>query len=191
MEKLWVDRIDRIIAGRLDRKGIIHTKSYQRARVVQALSKYSNVMLLHDSKSAREIIDRFKRSPSPCVLVSPSVEEGYDFIGDLARYQIIAKVPFMDTRSALAKARSTEDKDWVYYEASQSIVQMHGRIVRAMDDFGETFIVDEHFTWFRKRVVWPKSFRLTWRDVQVSAIPAPPPLATSPTSAIPSTLSSR
>lgn len=139
----WVDRIDQIIEGRLDRKGIIHTVSYERADFLMRKSQYRGIMLSHDSKNARAVVEEFKKAPAPALLVSPSVHTGYDFPYDAARYQIIGKVPFPDGRSALVKARSAVDQRYQTEVAITKLVQMVGRIVRGPQDWGETFITDD------------------------------------------------
>jgi Rad3-related DNA helicase len=143
----WIKRIDHIIGRRLDRKGIIHSVSYTRAKEIQRHSEYGVRMMLHDSTNTREVIEAFKRSKDPVILVSPSVTTGYDFKGDYARWQIIAKVPFPDSRDLVMKARVVRDKEYRDYVTIVNLIQMAGRIVRAEDDWGETFIIDDHFSW--------------------------------------------
>lgn len=172
--RIWTNRIDAIIGQRLDRKGIIHTRSYQRARDIVLRSRHSDIMLTHTTNNARETIAAFKRAPAPCVLVSPSVEEGFDFPGDECRYQIIAKVPFIDGRGAITKARAKSDRGFLNYVAALSLVQMVGRGMRSLDDYCETFIIDDHWAWFRRSAVFPRWFKQAW--VQSSTIPAPAPL---------------
>lgn len=159
----WVRRIDEIVGDRLDRKGLIHARSYARAEEIKARSKYGHVMLIHDRTSTQRVVDRFKRSEPPCVLVSPSVEEGIDFPYDLCRYQILCKIPFLDTRDTLTKSRVDSDKKYSNYVTSQTIMQTAGRIVRAPDDYGETLVIDDHWEWFRWAGVFQQYFRDAWR----------------------------
>lgn len=147
-----VRRVDQIIDARLDRKGIVHTVSFDRAKQIMRWSRHSSVMLLNDSKlrDTAEVIERFKQSGAPRVLVTPSVKEGYDFAGDLAEYQVIYKVPLLNRKSSpIADARCKEDPDYDNFQAMQSIVQMSGRIVRSDTDAGETIITDDAWgNWF-------------------------------------------
>jgi Rad3-related DNA helicase len=171
----WMNRIDNIIADRLDRKGIIHTRSYARARLIMERSRHHDILVGHSSSDARSVIERFKNSSEPMVLVSPSVETGYDFPGDECRFQIIAKVPFIDGRSPVIKARTSTDKHYLNYIAALSLVQMVGRGMRSADDRCETFILDDHWTWFRKAAEFPGWFRSSWR--KQSQVPTPPVLS--------------
>jgi Rad3-related DNA helicase len=164
--RIWLNRIDDIIDGRLDRKGIIHTRSYDRAKAIMERSRHSPIMIAHTTRTAREAIERFKRASAPCVLVSPSVEEGYDFPMDECRYQILAKVPFVDTRSAVIRARARSDKTYLNYLTALSVIQQTGRGMRAEDDLCESLMIDDHWVWWKRaaRDMFPKWFRAAWRD---------------------------
>jgi Rad3-related DNA helicase len=129
-------------------------------------------MLGHTTRTARDTIAAFMRAKAPCVLVSPSVEEGYDFAGDMCRYQIIAKVPFVDMRSLLMQARVRSDKNYSNYLTALSIIQQVGRGMRAEDDWTETFIIDDHWTWISrvmmKQGLLPKWFTAAMRTATVA-----------------------
>jgi Rad3-related DNA helicase len=169
LEKVWLNRIDGIIGGRLDRKGIVHTRSYDRAKAVEAGSKHGRALYTHGSRNTRDVVDRFKRAKPPAVLVSPSLETGWDFPHEECRYQILAKVPFVDTRSAIVQARAKADKKYLNYLTALSIIQMCGRGMRAEDDFCETFIIDDHWQWFKaaatKQGFFPQWFLRACRKV--------------------------
>jgi ATP-dependent DNA helicase DinG len=172
--QFWANRIDQIISKRLDRRGIIHTVSYGRAKELRSLSRYGNLMTLHDPENAREIVEKFKSAPTPAILVSPSVHTGYDFPYEAAEYQIISKVPFPNTSSGLALQRKEADPQWLPRTTAATLVQMAGRVVRAEDDSGETLIVDDTFKWLylRHQPYFPRWFRDAYRS---AAAPPDPP----------------
>jgi len=172
--RVWMNRIDSIIDGRLDRKGIIHTRSYARAKEIVTRSRHADVMLVHRPRDTAEVVAMFKNSTAPSVLVSPAVEEGFDFPGLQCSYQIIVKVPFLDMRDPITKARSKTDECYSNYVTGQSLVQMVGRGMRAPDDICETLIIDDHWSWFRKSTIFPHWFRRAWR--RSNTIPTPPGL---------------
>lgn len=149
-QKQWLARIDQIVKSRSDRKGIIHTVSYERARLILGRTKHREQMIGHSSEGTRAAIERFKKEPqsSGAVLVSPAVTTGYDFPYTECEYQIIIKVPFPDTRDPVLKARCEQDPDYGMYMAMQALVQMSGRGMRAADDMCETFIIDDQIKWF-------------------------------------------
>jgi Rad3-related DNA helicase len=146
--KIWVSRIDNIIRSRQDRKGIIHTISYKRRNFLMARSKYADLMLSHDTKDRDATIKQFKETTDPCVLVSPSVTTGFDFPYTECEYQIIGKVPWPDTSTAVMKARNEQDDQYLSYIAMQELVQAAGRGTRAPDDQCEVFVIDDNFWWF-------------------------------------------
>lgn len=181
----WINRIDEIIDGRLDRKGIIHTGSYGRAQDILSMSRHSGLMIGHESKGTARAIDAFMRAPAPAILVSPVVTTGYDFGGPLAEYQIISKVPYPPVQSNLMRARmgrdypeySPERIQGDNYQAgliADSISQTAGRIMRFPADRGETFIVDSNMGFFMRshRRLFTRSFLRTYS--QMAGVPRPP-----------------
>jgi ATP-dependent DNA helicase DinG len=147
----WLETIDWILKSRDDRKGIIHTVSYDRQRTILQHSVYRHQMIA--PRFAAELpaaIDRFRRAGPGAILISPSVVTGFDFPYDTAEFQILTKVPFPNTRSPIAKARVKRIPHYREIVTAQQIQQATGRVMRAADDRGETFIIDEHFTWFVK-----------------------------------------
>lgn len=166
--QLWGDRIDQIIKTRhLDYKGIIHTVSYSRAKWLLDHSEFARYMLLPESRTTQEVVDRFRRADTPSILVSPSVTTGLDFRDDQARWQIIGKLGFPDTRGAVAAARLAQDKDYGPYIAMVGLVQAVGRLVRSESDWGESLITDDNVDWFLRRYsrFAPKSFLESYKSV--------------------------
>lgn len=172
---LWLARIDNIIRARQDRKGIIHTISYDRQGMIRENSEFSSIMLApKGSVSTQSDIEYFKVCDPPTILISPSIVTGYDFPGSEAEYNIIVKVPFLDSRVKIIKARQESDPTYSPYITAQSIVQAHGRTMRAEWDQSETFILDQHINWFIRvhKDLFPFWFhRLI---VRPSGLPVPP-----------------
>lgn len=153
-ERLWMQRIDEIIDLHLDRKGLIHTVSYARAKKIVQSSRHRKRLVFNDndpgSPKAAEVFNRFKKLGPGHVLVSPSFSTGWDFAGTLAEFQIIVKLPFPDTRSKVMQARQEQDKSYSSYLCAQELVQACGRIVRSAEDRGTTYIIDDQIEWFQK-----------------------------------------
>lgn len=146
----WLSTIDAIIRDRQDRKGIIHTTSYDRRTFIMAHSKYKHLMVSHRRNDLLEMVREFKDAAPPKVFVSPSVTTGWNFPYQECEFQILGKVPYPDTRNYITKARVEADKDYAPYIAMQQIVQACGRGNRAEDDRCENFIVDDNIRWFVK-----------------------------------------
>lgn len=144
----WLARIEQICSSRPSTKGIIHAVSYDRCKRIYHTSSHRNRMMTHDSDTTHLIVERFKESTEPKILVSPSVVTGFDFPYDQCRWQIIGKLPFPDGRSEVMKARTKIDPEYGMYLTMQALIQACGRGTRAPDDFCECFVIDDHFSWF-------------------------------------------
>lgn len=173
--KTWVNRIDQIIDRRLDRKGLVHCMSYERRNLILTYSRHRDIMMANDGRDTRSVVERFRQSAAPRVLVSPSLTTGWDLPGQDCEYAIIAKIPFPDTRSLITEARTKQDKDYGPYVAMQTIVQAAGRGMRSAEDRCEVLVIDSQFDWFFPKY---KHFAPRWfrEAVQYAAtIPAPLP----------------
>lgn len=171
-----VKRIEQLIETRtiaLGWKGIIHSISYKWSeRIFSSLApQFRDLVYIHDSRNAKDVIDAFRSDKSGCILISPIVQEGHDFADDLCRYQVIWKVPFVDSRDPLVEARAKEDKTYRTMLAIEAMEQMYGRPVRNFNDWAETYIFDKHWHHFRNNFGFHKWFRLAWR--QVDRMPEP------------------
>lgn len=175
--RMWLARIDQLLAQRGDRKGIIHTVSYARARALVQASAHRDRMIVHSAAGTNNAITKFKQAAreSGAILVSPSVTTGYDFPYEECEYQIVTKIPFPDSRDPVLQARTNEDPDYPMYLAMQTLVQMAGRGMRAKDDQCETLIIDDNVKWFvwKHKGLAPKWFLDTLKSVALN--PAPPP----------------
>jgi len=71
-----------------------------------------------------QVVEQFKKMPSPAVLVSPSVTTGYDFPAELynINYIIVGKLPYPDSKDPVTQARQEEDKSWSSFLAMETLV---------------------------------------------------------------------
>ena len=97
------------------------------------------------------------------MFVSPSSERGLDLHGDLARFNIIPKVPFPNTTDKVVSKRiysSPFGRLWYRAVTAQTITQMSGRTTRGIHDWSKTYILDAKFDsvieftpkWFRDAI---------------------------------------
>jgi len=159
---IWCARVDQIIQRRLDRKGIVFTVSYDRARMLMARSNHKNIMIAHNTGDVVQVVDRFKRMAPPAVLLSPTVTTGWDFPGGgKSQYLVVGKIPYPDTRDPVTKARHEDDKEWTSFMAMETLVQECGRGTRGPEDKCEVVIIDDNWKWFypRYRAFSPKWFQ--------------------------------
>ena len=123
--------------------GIIHTVSFKLANDIKNAASPDIRRRMLVSNNRKEILDKLKSSQN-AIILSPSVETGYDFKDDLARWQIIAKVPFLNLGDNYVNVRKDKNNDWYTREAVLRLVQSCGRIVRGLTDYGNTYIIDEN-----------------------------------------------
>ena len=169
---IWVSRIDQIIQRRLDRKGIIFTVSYERARMLLSRSRFKGIMYAHSTTDVVQVVEKFKKMAAPAVLVSPTVTTGWDFPG--LDYIVVGKLPYPDTSDIVTKARHEDDKEWTSYLAMETLVQECGRGTRSVDDKCEVLVIDDNFRWYypRYRRFSPKWFQERVRG-SLDSVPAP------------------
>lgn len=183
LQPVW-NRLDQIAGRRRDRKGIVHTVSYNRRDQIAAHSRYSSSMVFNEKGEPTPDALRAYREGGPgTILVSPIVGTGYDFPGNECEWQFVCKIPFVPGKSKIIKARQELDREYGPYHAMQTLVQMFGRGTRRDTDWCENFIPDDNCAWFIPKYAHlaPKSFygdmanniEGFYRDITM--LPAPPP----------------
>jgi len=84
------------------------------------------------------------------VLLSPSMGTGVSLDDELARFQIIIKLPFMSLGDKRVKEKMSISSNWYRNKMWQEIMQMSGRATRSDDDYCITYILDESMEYFYK-----------------------------------------
>lgn len=128
------------------KNGLIHTASYKLAEQLMNRSKFKHKMMI--GKDRREIMNVLRlnaEQKTGIIVLSPSMTTGYDLKHDLCRWQVIAKVPFGFLGDPLVAYISKKNPGEYIRETVLSVVQASGRVVRGVDDFGQTFVLDESF----------------------------------------------
>lgn len=151
----WLDTIDEIIESRYrERKGIIHTVSYARQRLLLDRSRFRKYMVANsnepDSPEASAVVEQFRQRSAPSILVSPSFGTGWDFPGSDCEWQIITNIPFPPMQSKVMKRRKEIDPSYQAAQAAKELGQALGRPMRFEKDRAESFIVDDRIGWFVK-----------------------------------------
>jgi Rad3-related DNA helicase len=150
-----------VASDHLGEKGIIHTVSYKLANTImdQGLDRF----ITHNGDTREEIIELFKKSDQPLILVSPSAERGLDLPDDLCGFIIWAKAPFLYLGDKLVSRRvygSQTGKLWYRSHCAQTIVQGCGRGVRHQGDKCVVYILDQqiHRLILDNRFLFPDYF---------------------------------
>ena len=142
--KKYIPYIQKLLDKYKNKKGIIHTNSFELAKWIEGSIKDSR-LIFHDSTNKDEMLRFHKESDKPTVIVSPSMDTGVSFDNDDARFQIIAKVPYPSLGSQKNKLRQSNNPDWYSWKTVSGIVQMTGRPVRSNLDYADTIIIDGSF----------------------------------------------
>lgn len=139
-------QIEQIVNHHKNEKGIIHTHTQEIANIIQDKIGKNSRYLFRDTTSTNEnILKEHCETQDPTVLVSPSLVYGVDLKDDLARFQIIVKLPFLPLSSKRIKRLFDIDKEWYENKMLSATVQAAGRATRNKDDYSVTYILDSNF----------------------------------------------
>ena len=138
--------IVQLMAAHPEEKGIVHAHSYGiAADLVGNLEQFGVGARVrsHEAADRDAALDAWKATTAPDVFVSVKMEEALDLRGDLARWQVLCKAPYLNTNDSRV-ARRLEDGQWAWYHraALRTVIQGCGRVVRAPDDYGATYLAD-------------------------------------------------
>lgn len=166
---LIMQEINKVISRRRDRRGIIHTFTYDNAEYVQQhiASDLRPLLVMQDRKHRDASLKTWLADTRPAsVFVSTAMTEGIDLKDDLCRYQIYMKVGYLNMKDPrVAKRLHLGHNKWYKYQAIEDIEQASGRATRSNEDWSEMFIFDSCFgslkrqfkkyfkNWFLERVV--------------------------------------
>jgi Rad3-related DNA helicase len=142
--KNYIPYIKKLLDKYKNKKGIIHTNSFELANWIQKSIKDTR-LIFHDSSNKDEMLKMHFESDEPTVIVSPSMGTGVSFDNDKARFQIIAKVPYPSLGSQKNKMRQNNNPDWYSWKTVCGLIQMTGRSVRSDVDYADTIIIDGGF----------------------------------------------
>lgn len=156
----------KILDTHANQKGLIHCNSYALGqKIFDALKdgKHGIRLLFPKNSDEREsMFNQHRTSDVATVIITPSMTEGFDFADDLARWQIIAKVPYPSLGDMHTVAKKDIDERWYALEVIKTLVQACGRICRSDDDYGVTYITDSDFEMVYRR--HEKSFPAWWTE---------------------------
>jgi len=146
-----------------DDKILVHTVTY---KIRDYLMKYLDRgrIMTHSSFDREQVLEAYKLSPQPKVLLSPSMDRGVDLPDDMCRVVIIAKCPYPDLGDPQISKRVHASRDgntWYAHKTISKIIQMSGRAVRSKTDYASTFILDEKFDrlYTENKGMFPKWFK--------------------------------
>jgi Rad3-related DNA helicase len=142
------DAISTLLSKHESEKGLIHCHSYDiQSALVSRVQQdgWGSRIRDHKSHNRDHQLERWIASDRPEVFFSVKMEEALDLKYDLCRWQVLCKAPYENTSDPVV-SHQLENEDrwgWYYRTALRTIIQACGRIVRADDDYGVTYIADE------------------------------------------------
>lgn len=136
----------RLMAEHPDQKGLVHCHSYGiQNRLAERLGNMgvSDRVRTHDRENRDAQLETWKATDRPELFLSVKMEEALDLDGDLCRWQVLCKAPYLNTNDSRV-AQRLEDGQWAWYRraALRTVIQACGRVVRSPDDYGATYLAD-------------------------------------------------
>jgi Rad3-related DNA helicase len=164
----------RLLAEHPNEKGLVHAHSYGIAeKLTDQLQQFgvSGRVRTHNRSNRDEQLGAWLASDEPELFISVKMEEALDLEGDLARWQVLCKAPYPNTRDSRVARRLEDDQwGWYYRTTLKTVIQACGRVVRSPDDFGATYLADSSLLdlFGRARSMMPH-----WFEAQVERMATP------------------
>ncbi|MDT3437772.1 ATP-dependent DNA helicase [Haloarcula sp. 1CSR25-25] len=138
--------IAQVMQKHRDTKGLIHCHSYDiQAQLADRLAELGveERVRQHRKENRDAKLADWKASDGNDVFLSVKMEEALDLSGDLARWQVICKAPYLNTGDSAVATRLEDGRwNWYYRNALETVIQACGRIIRTPDDYGATYLAD-------------------------------------------------
>lgn len=152
-----IEILKTVLAKFPDVRGLLHVPSYNAGTQIAHALKDKR-LVTHDRDDFVRQLERFFKDSGNKVFVSPVCQQGVDFKDDRARFQIIVRIPYLNTNDPFIKKKVETDFPWYNYNSLVLFGQQIGRINRSEQDFGATILVDERFKKFisKNRKAIPK-----------------------------------
>jgi len=154
--------VDEIMDRHAGERGVVHTTSYYQANYIIAHVSERNRerLVTTEGSTARSELLHAHGATGASVLISPSLYQGVDLKDDLARFQVIVKVPYSDLSDKRTQVKMQRDRGWYDWQTALRLVQTYGRSVRSETDHAVTYILDSNFPSFVRghRELFPAYF---------------------------------
>jgi Rad3-related DNA helicase len=152
-----------IIDQHKNEKGIVHCTTFQIAKFIKENVR-SDRFLIHTSEDREAVLERHKKGKKPTILLSPSMTEGIDLVGDQSRFQILMKVPFPYLGDEVTRKRMEKNRKWYNLVTARTIIQSLGRSVRNERDHAVSYIIDGDWERFysQNKAIFPLDFKAAY-----------------------------
>jgi len=123
--------------------GVVITTSFKLAeQLAEQLKSTHRVMLHTKDVPAKQIIKEFKETTKPTILISPSLFEGVDLPGDISKFQVLVKAPFLSLGSKRMFHISRKHRSVYLQLTIMRMNQAFGRSTREKGDKSTTYLLD-------------------------------------------------
>ena len=128
------------------KKGFVHA-TYQFAAKLQKSLKSDSRFMFHDNDNKMKLYKQWLTSDPAygMVFVGCGLDEGIDLKGDEFAWQVVAKAQYANLSEPAIKYQAENSPKEYVWDAMRKCAQSCGRICRAVDDYGETYLVDSTF----------------------------------------------
>jgi Rad3-related DNA helicase len=145
-----INAIDAIVEKYPNQRGIIHTVSFNLTQAIMEKSKYANNRMksYKDTEGKVNLVEKLLTDYNDTVVVGPSITEGIDLPDDKCRFQIFAKIPYLNLGDEFVQKMSKEHPEWYEWKTVLQLLQGSGRAIRHKNDYADTWILDGSAEWF-------------------------------------------
>jgi ATP-dependent DNA helicase DinG len=142
--------VDEIMDRHSSERGVIHTTNYSQVNYILGhVSEHNRARLVTtEGSTSRTELLQSHGATGASVLISPSLYQGVDLKDDLARFQVIVKVPYSDLSDRRTQVKMQRDRGWYDWQTALRLVQTYGRGVRSETDSAVTYVLDSNFPSF-------------------------------------------
>ena len=174
--KKVIETMDDIIDHRPGFWIIIHSVSYARSqRAIQHSRHRDRFISNAQSSELRGCLERFRIRGGDGILISPSVEEGFDFDYPEENFvQFLLKFRFPNESNRGIRERCAQMPGYRLHYAANKVIQIKGRPIRRDVSRGELFILDNsvgQLKGLEGKQFLPPGFRI----FTVAKVPPAPP----------------
>lgn len=138
---------EKVLNNHKGERGVIHTTTYEIAKQLE--NKFDRIIAYKTADEKLELMAKIEELRDDRILAGPSLVEGVDLYDDLARFQILVKVPYPNLQSQLWRRRCYSKERWLFnYQTALWIEQAIGRGHRNRHDWCVTYLMDKRFLQF-------------------------------------------
>lgn len=158
-----IEFVDKIIAHYKGKHGFIFCPSYDMCEVYYNHSKFKDRLVIPETMDEAAAL---MKEDNDKVLISPALIEGIDLKGDMCRFAVIPRIPYLYLGDDIVNIKWSTEPEFYYRTTIMKLVQVCGRGVRGIDDSCDTYILDSSMKilmernseyvpgWFKEAIKW-------------------------------------